>query len=69
VIAPGLTQAAVGVLDGLVEDDAEIVTVFVGSGADDDATKAILEHIEALGFESTVVSGGQALYPYLFGVE
>ena len=69
VIAPDVTAAAVGVLDSLAGDDAELVTVFVGSGTEEASTAAILAHIESLGLMHTRVAGGQPLYPYLFGVE
>ena len=69
VISPDPAGAAVGVLEALTDEDAELVTVFVGSDTDAGVTRSILDHIERSGLESSVVSGGQPLYPYLFGVE
>lgn len=69
VIAPDVTAAAEGVLEALARDDAELVTVFVGGDADTGSTDAIIAHIGSLGLASSVVAGGQPLYPYLFGVE
>ena len=69
VVASGAAEAAVGVLDALADTDAELVTVFVGNGAETEVTRLIVEHIEGAGLVASVVSGGQPLYPYLFGVE
>jgi DAK2 domain fusion protein YloV len=58
-------------LEHLVDDDSEIVTVLVGSDAPAPDTQRIREHIE-LAFPHVEVEfhdGGQPLYPYLVGVE
>jgi hypothetical protein len=70
-VAGSEIDAATGVLDSIVSDDSELVTVVAGSDASDDVTTAIEEHLAAHHdhVEVTVVSGGQPLYPYLFGVE
>ncbi len=70
VIAPSSSAAAVAVLDALIGGESEVVTVISGAGADLAATREITRHLEAA-HEVTVsvVSGGQPLYPYLFGVE
>lgn len=70
VVAPTTTAAAIGVLDALVHDDADLVTVITGSGADAATTAAITGHLAAAHeVEVSVLPGGQPLYPYLFGVE
>jgi len=70
VVAPSAGSAAVGVLDALIGEGAEVVTVITGAEADPIATKEITTHLEAAhDVTVSVVSGGQPLYPYLFGVE
>ena len=70
VIAPSMSAAAIGVLDALIGDESEVVTVITGAEADAVATKEITTHLEAAhDVTVSVVSGGQPLYPYLFGVE
>jgi dihydroxyacetone kinase-like predicted kinase len=64
-------DAAIALLDSLVTEDHEIVTIIEGEGADPGATRAISAWLEAnrpdVGVEVHV--GGQPLYPFLFGVE
>ena len=58
-------------LEHLVDDDSEIVTVLVGCDAPATETQRIREHIE-FAFPHVEVEfhdGGQPLYPYLVGVE
>jgi DAK2 domain fusion protein YloV len=70
-IAADLGEAAASLLDELIDDDHEIVTVIEGEGA----TPAVTRHIEVWvqdhrpGCEVEVHHGGQPLYPYLFGIE
>jgi DAK2 domain fusion protein YloV len=63
--------AATGLLDLLVTDDHEIVTVIEGDGATAADTRAITEWLgeHRPGASAEVHHGGQPLYPYLFGVE
>jgi DAK2 domain fusion protein YloV len=71
VIADGCLEACSGVLDAVVDDDSEIVTLIVGLDGDDETTNSIVEHVAAAHPEVSVdvVAGAQPLYPYLFGVE
>jgi DAK2 domain fusion protein YloV len=64
-------DAAKAVVDALVDDDAELVTIIVGQGADADDTAQLAEHLAAAHahVEVEVHRGGQPLYPYLIGVE
>ncbi len=70
-VDPTLAGAAIGLLEHLVDDDHEIVTVIEGDGATAADTRRITEwlaeHRPAVTAE--VHHGGQPLYPYLFGVE
>jgi len=75
VVAAGVVDAAIGLLDRLVHgvDGAghEVVTVIEGDGSSPADTKAITgwlaEHRP--GVEAEVHHGGQPLYPYLFSIE
>lgn len=66
-----LLDAVLNLLDNIVGDDAELITVITGEDADAGVTESITgwlgDHHAAVGVE--VHSGGQPLYPYLFGVE
>jgi DAK2 domain fusion protein YloV len=70
-VAPTLAEAATGLLDQLVTDDHEIVTVIEGEGSAAADTRRITEwlreHRPEVTFE--VHHGGQPLYPYLFSIE
>jgi dihydroxyacetone kinase-like predicted kinase len=70
-VAPDLAGAAEALLDHLVGDDHELVTVIEGEGATDAVTRHLTvwlqEHRPGVGTE--VHHGGQPLYPYLFGAE
>jgi fatty acid kinase len=64
-------DAALALVDVLVDDDAELVTIIVGEDADVDdsarlATRVVEVHPDV---EVEVHRGDQPLYPYLIGVE
>ncbi|MHB1853623.1 MAG: DAK2 domain-containing protein [Acidimicrobiales bacterium] len=71
VVAPSLFGAASGLLEKLVTDDHEIVTVIEGDGAKAADTRRLTEwlseHRPLVAHE--VHHGGQPLYPYLFSIE
>jgi DAK2 domain fusion protein YloV len=64
-------DAAVAVVDALVDDDAELVTIIVGADADPDDVARVGDHVADAHphVEVEVHQGGQPLYPYLIGVE
>jgi DAK2 domain fusion protein YloV len=67
--SPG--DAVCQLLEKLVDDESEIITVLVGADAPAHETDRIREHIE-FNFPHVEVEfhdGGQPLYPYLVGVE
>ena len=70
-VAPTVDAASMVLLDRIVGDDAELVTVITGADAVDSTTEAIRawlrDHRGDVAVE--VHRGGQPLYPYLFGVE
>ena len=63
--------AATALLDQLVDDGREIVTVVAGADATAGHTDAITEWLaeQRPDVQVEVHRGGQPLYPYLFGVE
>ncbi len=69
--APDVVEATTGLLDALVGDGHELVTVIEGEQARDDDTARVAgwlaEHRP--GVEVEVHHGGQPLYPYLLGIE
>ncbi len=70
-VADTVEEAAITLLDHLVTDDAELVTVVMGADATADANSAIEGWLADNRGDVTVEMqhGGQPLYPYLFGVE
>ncbi len=71
VVAPTLPEAAIALLESLVTDDAEIVTIIEGEGASPAVTRQLTEWLADRLPEAAaeVHHGGQPLYPYLFSVE
>ncbi len=70
-VAPDVVGAATAVLDRLVGDGRELVTLITGADADEATTAAIETWmgVHRPRVEVEVHDGGQPLYPYLFGVE
>jgi DAK2 domain fusion protein YloV len=66
-----VTDAAIALVDALVDDDSELVTIVVGADADADDTARIGEHLASKhpDVEVELHRGDQPLYPYLIGVE
>ncbi|HVM39349.1 MAG TPA: DAK2 domain-containing protein [Acidimicrobiia bacterium] len=64
-------EAAVRLVEHLVGDDGELVTIVVGAEADPGETERLKERLALAhpGVEVEVQEGGQPLYPYLIGVE
>jgi hypothetical protein len=71
VAAKSAPDAAIALIDALVDEDAELVTIIAGADAQADDTARIGEHV-ALAHPDVEVElhhGDQPLYPYLIGVE
>jgi uncharacterized protein len=70
-VAADLGGATTGLLDRLVAEDHEIVTVIEGEGATAADTRRITEWLaeHRPGVSTEVHHGGQSLYPYLVSVE
>ena len=71
VATTSAADAAFALIDALVHDESEIVTVLVGADARAGDTQRVREHLGLRypGVEVEVHDGGQPLYPYLIGVE
>lgn len=69
--AGSAADAACGLVDRLIDEDSEIVTVLVGLDARAAETQRVREHLATRHphVEIEVHEGGQPLYPYLIGVE
>jgi DAK2 domain fusion protein YloV len=70
-VAPTVEGAAMALLEAIVGDSAELITVVTGADADDDVTDQIVGWLSDHrgDIDVDVHRGGQPLYPYLFGVE
>ncbi len=70
-VAPDLVEATTILLDELVDDGHEIVTLVEGEGSSIAATRQITEWLGAHRPDIAVEvhAGGQPLYPYFIGVE
>ena len=70
-LASGLDLVCTQLLDVLVTDDHEIVTVIEGEGSSAAVTRHLTMWLEEHRPEVTteIHHGGQPLYPYLFGIE
>ncbi len=68
---PSTSAACAALLDELVDDDSEIVTVVVGAEARPADSERIKDHLKLAHPHVDVEfhEGGQPLYPYLVGVE
>ena len=70
-VSGSIDEACTRLLDVLVTDDHELVTIIEGDGASSAVTRHIEvwlgEHHPDVGTE--IHHGGQPLYPYLFGIE
>jgi dihydroxyacetone kinase-like predicted kinase len=64
-------DAAIALVDELIVDDSELVTVLLGADARPSETARLREHLglEHPDVEVEVHEGDQPLYPYLVGVE
>ena len=71
VIAGSLLEATTRLLDELLDDDHELVTLIAGDQADEFTTARVVAHVEESHphVEVEVHEGGQPLYPYFVGIE
>jgi hypothetical protein len=71
VATKSVADAAIALVDALVDDESELVTIIVGAEADADDTARISEYLASAhpDVEVELHKGDQPLYPYLIGVE
>lgn len=71
IVASGKDAASVArtLLEKMLEDGGELVTVVLGEGADRGTGRSIEEFLADRGMEVEVIEGGQPVYQYIFGVE
>jgi DAK2 domain fusion protein YloV len=70
-VSPTVGEAAITLLESLVTDEHEIVTVIEGDGSSPAVTREVTEWLgeNRPDVAAEVHHGGQPLYPYLFGIE
>jgi DAK2 domain fusion protein YloV len=70
-VAPSALDAAVTLVEHLVDDNSELVTVLLGADARHSDTERLRDRLGLAhpNVEVEVHEGGQPLYPYLIGVE
>lgn len=68
---PDLTTAAVKMVQGMLDEDSEVVTIIYGADGSEDQAKKIQDAV--LGFDDEldvqIYEGDQPVYPYLISVE
>jgi DAK2 domain fusion protein YloV len=71
VVASDCGKAAWGVLEAIIGESSEVITIVTGIEADEAVTDSITSRLseDHADVAVDVVYGGQPLYPYLFGVE
>ncbi len=71
VIASECAEAASGVLEAIIGETSEVITIVTGVEAVEAVTQSITSRLgeDHADVAVDVVYGGQPLYPYLFGVE
>jgi len=71
VITSECGEAAYGVLEAIIGESSEVITIVTGIEADEAVTDSITSRLceKHADVAVDVVYGGQPLYPYLFGVE
>jgi hypothetical protein len=70
-VAPTVAEATIGLLDHLLTEEHEIVTLITGEGSSDAETRKVMLWLEEHhdGVEAETHHGGQPLYPYFLGLE
>ena len=70
-VSPTVAEATIGLLESIIGDDHEIVTLIEGEGVGAGDTRQITEWLADAHphLEAEIHHGGQPLYPYYLGVE
>lgn len=71
VSTPDMAQALRATLDQMIDEDSEIVTIYVGQDGQEDMAQALAEDLEDAyeDLEVEIYQGDQPVYPYLMSVE
>lgn len=71
VSTPSRLDTAKALLDDMIDEDREIITIFYGNDADDDELDEIVAHAKKLNpdIEVETIEGKQDIYTYIFAVE
>ncbi|MGQ9537128.1 MAG: DAK2 domain-containing protein [Actinomycetota bacterium] len=64
-----MKHAALDLLEKMLDDGGEIISVIVGEGAAGKDQGDIVRFLEERGLEVEVIDGGQPVYHYIFGLE
>ena len=70
-VQPTMAEAAIELLDAMLDREHELITIIAGEDADDDSTAQIEAWLDEhhSDVEVEIHEGGQPLYPYYFGLE
>jgi hypothetical protein len=71
ISAPALPEALDGLIDRMVDDETEVLTIIAGEGSDPQAAEAVIQAARAR-YPDLIVEeheGGQPLYPYIIASE
>lgn len=66
---PDMMQATKSLLDTMIDEDTEIVTLIAGEGTTEEQMDEIVEYIEAKDVDVEANVGGQPVYSFIIGVE
>lgn len=71
VSTPDMNKALLATFEHMIDEESEIVTIYVGEEGDQALAETIAEQLEAAyeDIEVAIYQGNQPVYPYLFSVE
>ena len=71
VSTPDMDQALLDTFDKMIDEDSEIVMIYVGEEGNQEQAQALAEKLEEAheDIEVEIFQGDQPVYPYLFSVE
>jgi len=71
VSTPDCFESACALVDKMINEESEIITIFYGEGVNEDEADELAEYIESKleDVEVTIISGEQPVYSYIISVE
>ena len=71
VSTPDMDQALLDTFDKMIDEDSEIVMIYVGEEGNKEQAQTIADKLEAAheDIEVEIFQGDQPVYPYIFSVE